>query len=248
MPGYEVASRGHFFLLFVKLDHIAALRAAQRGNEPDLAECAIMCEKGGCDGVTVRLSRDMWYIQDTDVRTIKDAIRGKLNLEMALSDEIAKSAQEVNPYQITIVPDRREEVIAEDRLDVKSHMLKITDVVRLCHDHNVLVSLSIEPDLETVDLSKECGADFIEIHTEKYSNAVDKAEIDRELDRIYSAANHAVKIGIKVSAGHGLTYKNIMPVLYTRALEEVNIGYSIISRSLSVGLPKAVEEMLDILD
>jgi pyridoxine 5-phosphate synthase len=248
MPGYEVASRGHFFLLFVKIDHIADLRAAQRVDERDLVECAILCEKGGCDGITIRLSRVRRYMQDSYVREIKDVIHGKLNLEIALSDEIVKSAQEINPYQITIVPDRWEEVTTEEGLDDKTHMPRITEVVRLCHDHNVLVSLSIEPDIEAVEYSKECGADFIEIHTGKYCNAADKIEIDRELDRIYSAANHAVKIGIKVSAGHGLTYKNIMPVLYTRALEEVNIGHSIISRSFSVGLPKAVEEMLDILD
>jgi len=234
--------------LFVKLDYIAVLRSIKMKNEPDLVECAVLCEKGGCDGVTVHLRRDRRYIQDSDIREIKNAIHGKLNLEMVLSDKIIKSAQELKPYQITIIPDRREEVATAEGLDIKTHMSKITDVVRSCHDHNVVVSLSIEPDLEAVERAKECGADFIEIHTGKYCNAADKTEIDRELERIYSAANHAVKIGIKVSAGNGLTYKNIMPVLYTRALEEVNIGHSIISRSLSIGLPKAVEEMLDILD
>jgi pyridoxine 5-phosphate synthase len=113
---------------------------------------------------------------------------------------------------------------------------------------HILVSLLVEPDIEIVELSKECGADFIEIHTGKYCNTVDKTGINKEIDRIYTAADHAVKVGIKVSAGHGLTYKNIMPILYARALEEVNIGHSIILRSLSVGLSKAVEEMLDILD
>jgi pyridoxine 5-phosphate synthase len=248
MPGYEVASRGHFFLLFVTIDHIVTLREARRGNEPDPAECALMCEKGGCDGITVHLREDRRHIQDRDVFAIKDVIRGKFNLEMALSDEIINIAQKVKPYQITIVPEKKEEITTEGGLDVITNMLEIKDIVKLFHDQNTLISLLVEPDIETIELSKESGADFIEIHTGAYCNAVHKTEIDREIDRIYSAANYAVEVGIKVSAGHGLTYKNIMPVLYARALEEVNIGHSIVSRSLSVGLSKAVDEMLDILD
>ncbi len=248
MPGGEVAYRGHFFLLFVNVDHIATLREARKGNEPDPAQCALMCERGGCDGITVHLREDRRHVRDRDVFAIKDVIRGKFNLEMALSDEIINVGKKAKPYQITIVPEKREEITTEGGLDVRTNMLKIKDTVKLFHDHNVLVSLLVEPDIEAIELSKESGADFIEIHTGTYCNAVDKTQIDKEINRIYSAANHAVKVGIKVSAGHGLDYKNIMPVLYARALEEVNIGHSIVSRSLSVGLSKAVEEMLDILD
>ncbi|MCX5805419.1 MAG: pyridoxine 5'-phosphate synthase [Proteobacteria bacterium] len=248
MPGYEVASRGHFFLLFVNIDHIATIMEVRRGNEPDFAECAAMCEKGGCDGITVSLRKDRHYMQDEDIFAIKDVIRGKLNLEVALSGEMFDIALKIKPNKIIIIPEDSEEITAEVGLDVKTNMLKIKDTVKLFHDQNILVSLLVEPDIEIVELSKECGADFIEIHTGKYCNTVDKTDIDKEIDRIYAAADHAVKVGIKVSAGHGLTYKNIMPVLYARALEEVNIGHSIFLRSLSVGLPKAIEEMLDILD
>ncbi|MCX5811134.1 MAG: pyridoxine 5'-phosphate synthase [Proteobacteria bacterium] len=248
MPGGEVAYRGHFFLLFVNIDHIATLREARRGNESDPAEYAVMCEKGGCDGIMVSLRKDRRYMQDGDIFAIKDVIRGKLNLEVALSGEMFDIALKIKPNKIIVIPENREEITAEVVLDVKTNMLKIKDTVKLFHDQNILVSLLVEPDIEIVELSKECGADFIEIHTGKYCNTIDKTDIDKEIDRIYTAADHAVKVGIKVGAGHGLTYKNIMPVLYARALEEVNIGHSIILRSLSVGLSKAVEEMIDILD
>lgn len=248
MPGYEVASRGHFFLLFVNLCHIAASREAQEGNRDYLIEAALKCEQGGCDGITVHLREDRRYIKDRDVFAIKDAIRGKLNIEIPLSNEIIKIAKKVKPYQVTMVPEKSEEMTAGGGFDIRQNEDRIRDAVKLFRDQDILVSLSVAPDIETIELSKECGADFIEIHTGKYCNATDKTEIDRELDRIYGAANHAVKLGLKICAGHGLTYKNIMPVLYARALEQVNIGHSIISRSLSIGLPKAVEEMLDILD
>jgi pyridoxine 5-phosphate synthase len=167
---------------------------------------------------------------------------------MALSDEIISIAEKVKPNQIIIVPEKREEMTTEGGLDVRRNAAKIKDTVKLFHDQNILVSLFVEPDVDAIELSKEFGADFIEIHTGTYCNAVHKAGIDKEIDRIYSAANHAVKVGIKVSAGHGLNYRNIMPVLKARALEEVNIGHSIISRSVFVGLARAVEEMLEILN
>jgi pyridoxine 5-phosphate synthase len=235
-------------LLCVNIDHIAVLRELRGGNEPDPIESAVICEKSGCDGITAHLREDRRHIQDRDVFAIKDVIRGKFNLEMALSDEIISIAEKVKPNQVTIVPEKREEITPEGGLDVRQNEAKIKDTVKLFHDQNTLVSLFVEPDVETIELSKECGADFIEIHTGGYCNAVRKGGIDREIDRIYSAANHAVKVGIRVSAGYGLNYRNITPVLKARALEEVNIGHSIISRSLSVGLSKAVVEMLEILD
>lgn len=248
MPGYEVCSNRHFFLLFVKLNYIAALMSTQRWNGPDLVECALLCEKSGSDGITLRLHENRHDIQDGEVFAIKEAISGKLDLQIALSDELIGRALHIKPYKVTVVPQRTADVTTECGLDVEANLLKIRDAVKLFHDHHVLVSLSIEPEMEAIERSKETGADFIEIHTAKYCNAVDKTEIDKEIERIYRAANHAVKIGIKVSAGHGLNYENIMPVLYARALEEVHIGRAIVSRSLSVGLAKAVEEMLDILD
>jgi pyridoxine 5-phosphate synthase len=245
MPGGGVPMSR--ILLGVNIDHIATLREARGGNEPDPVEGALICEKCGCNGITVHLREDRRHIQDKDVFAIKDVIRGKLNLEMALSDEIINIAKKLNPDQATIVPEKREEITTEGGLDVKKNMLKIKDTVKLFHDQAIQVSLFVEPDIEIVELSKESGADFIEIHTGSYCNAVHKAEIDKEIKRIYNAADHAAKVGIKVNAGHGLNYKNIMPVLKTRGLVELNIGHSIISRSIFVGLSKAVEEMLDLL-
>lgn len=247
MPGGGIP-RARFCLLAVNIDDIATLRELRGGNEPDLIESALICERGGCDGIAAHLREDRRHIQESDVFSIKDVVRAKFNLEIALSDEIISIAEKVKPNQITIVPEKREEMTPEGGLDVRQNATKIKDTVKLFHDQNILVSLSVEPDADAIELSKECGADFIEIHTGTYCNAVDKTQIDKEIERIYSAANHAVKAGIKVSAGHGLNYRNIMPVLKARALEEVNIGHSIISRSVFVGLSKAVEEMLEILD
>lgn len=235
-------------LLCVNVDHMAVLRQAQGGNEPDPVEGAIICEKKGC-GISVHLREDRRYIQDRDVFAIRNAIGGgKLNLEIPLSDETINIVQEVKPNRITIVPEKREEMTTEGGLDVKTNILKIQDTVRVFHDRNVLVSLCIEPSTETIELSKECGADFVEIHTGAYCRATDKTEIDKEIKRIYDAANHARKVGIKVNAGHGLTYRNIEPILDATGLLEVTIGRSIISRSAFAGLSQAVEEMLELLE
>ncbi len=248
MPGGGVYYRGHFSLLYVSLDSIGILRESKVDNEIDPIECAAMCERGGCDGITVHLHEDRGPIKDADVLAIKGRISGRLNLEIALSDEVSGVALKANPDKIIIVPEKRGEYAPMTGLDLKTAFQKIKDTVQIFHDQNIQAALCIEPDIETVELSKESGSDFIEIHTGTYARAIHDDDIDREIARIYSAANHAVKVGLKVSAGHGLTYKNIMPVLKARALEEVNIGHSIISRAVFVGLPQAVEEMLDILD
>jgi pyridoxine 5-phosphate synthase len=234
-------------LLCVNIDHIATLREARGGVYPDPVEGAILCEKAGCDGITVHLREDRRHIQDRDVFALRDIVKGKFNLEMALSDEIIKIAEKLKPDQITIVPEKREELTTEGGLDVGRNMKKIAETVNLFHSFNIIVSLFIEPDKKVIDFSKECGADFIEIHTGTYCNGQDKDTIDKEIDRIYTAANHAVKIGIKVNAGHGLNYSNLKPVLKTPGLLELNIGHSIISRSVFVGLSKAVKEMLKII-
>ncbi len=234
-------------VLCVNIDHIATLREARGISYPDPVEGAILCEKSGCDGITVHLREDRRHIHDKDVFSLKEIVKGKFNLEMALSDEIIRIAKKVKPDQVTIVPEKREEVTTEGGLDVGKNIKKITSTVQIFHDLDILVSLFIEPDREAVDISKESGADFIEIHTGTYCNAVQKAEMDKEIDRIYNAANHALKAGIRVNAGHGLNYANIQPVLTTPGLEELNIGHSIISRSVFIGLGSAVREMLEIM-
>lgn len=248
MPGGGVYYMGRFCLLFVNIDHIAALREARGGNEPDLIESALLCEKSGCDGITANLRENRRPIKERDVIALREALGTKFNLEIPLSDGLIDIARNAKPSQVTLVPQNREERPPERGLNVRADMSKMGDTIKRFHDQNIFVSLSIEPDLEAVDLSKECGADFIEIHTGKYCNAAHQTEVDFEIDRIYRAAEHSVKVGVKVSAGHGLNYKNVMPVLKARALEKVTIGHSIICRSVFVGLPKAVEEMLDIIE
>lgn len=185
---------GRFCLLYVSINCIAILRELKGQDAPDLIECAAICEQSGCDGITVHLYEDRRHIQDRDVFAIKERIRGKLNLEILLSDEVIGVAVKANPDKIIIVSEKQGECDAMTGLDLKAALPKIKDAVQIFHDQNIQASLCIEPDTETVELSKESGADFIEIHTGAYGRAVHKYDIDREIARIYSAANHA---GIK---------------------------------------------------
>lgn len=235
-------------LLCVNVSHVAELRAARGGSGPDPVEAAAICVKTGCNSIAARLYEDRRYIQDGDVFAIRKAVTGKFNLEMGLSNEIAGIAKEARPDRITIFPEKKEQMTAKGGLDVGKNMPRIKDAVELFHDQGIKVSLLVEPDVETVELSKESGADFIEIHTGAYCNAASKAEIDKEIERIYSASERAVKLEIRINAGIGLNYKNVAPLVNSPELLEVNIGHAIISRSEAVGLEKAVQEMLEILD
>lgn len=234
-------------ILCVNIDHIATIREARGGIEPDPIEGARICEDAGAAGITVHLREDRRHIQDSDVYALKKIVRGKYNLEMALSDDIIGVAKKVVPTQITLVPEKREELTTEGGLDVKRHLSKIKDVVNIFHDLGVVISLFIEPDTGVVEMSKESGADYIEIHTGSYCNAVNNGDIKKELERIYKAAEHAVRTGIRVNAGHGLNYSNTRAILDAPGLEELNIGHSIISRSVFTGLHNAVAEMVKII-
>jgi len=233
--------------LCVNVDHIATLRQARGGTYPDPVKGAMLCEENGADGITVHLREDRRHIQDLDVFALRDVVNGKFNLEMALSDDIISVAEQVLPDQITLVPEKREELTTEGGLNVSENMSKIKEVVRKFHHLEIEVSLFIEPDMMVIDQSCDTGADFIELHTGTYCNSVKDEDIDRELDRLYSAAQHAVKNGIRVNAGHGLNYKNTAPILDMDGLEELNIGHSIISQSIYSGLPAAVRDMVKLL-
>ena len=243
--------------LCVNIDHIATVRQARGGAYPDPLEGARLCEESGAHGITVHLREDRRHIQDRDVIALKKIVQGTYNLEMALSDEIIAIAKKIRPDQITLVPEKREEITTEGGLDVAAHFDRIRSVVGQFHDIGTIVSLFIEPEEDTVMRSKESGADYIEIHTGAYCNAADASgrepspdltpDAERELGRILRAAVRAVEIGIGVNAGHGLNRMNLGPVLKARGLEELNIGHSIIARSIFVGLPAAVKELLDII-
>ncbi|MBN1532232.1 MAG: pyridoxine 5'-phosphate synthase [Spirochaetes bacterium] len=241
--------------LCVNIDHIATVRQARGVNFPDPLAGARICEENGAHGITVHLREDRRHIQDRDVIALREVVRGKLNLEMALSDDVIAVARRVLPDQITLVPEKREELTTEGGLDVKGHYERIREVTEMFKNDGVAVSLFIEPDEETVRLSKKAGADSIEIHTGRYCNLFDRdpsrgvsdEETNRELNRIYHAAGIAGEIGIGLNAGHGLTCGNLPPILEAPGLEELNIGFSIIARSIFIGLPAAVREVLAVV-
>jgi pyridoxine 5-phosphate synthase len=233
--------------LCVNIDHVATLRQARGGIQPDPINAARIIQDAGADGITVHLREDRRHIQDDDVYSLKEIVAGKFNLEMALSKDIIAIAKKVIPHQITIVPERRAELTTEGGLNVEDYFDKIKNAVDDFHELGILVSLFILPDLEAVDLSKKTGADFIEIHTGTYCNAHDRNEFENELENIYLAAELALNLGLRVNAGHGLNYHNLKPILKIPGLEELNIGHSIISRSVFVGIENAVIEMIDIV-
>lgn len=233
--------------LCVNVDHIATLRQARGGREPDPIEGAKICESNGADGITVHLREDRRHIQDEDVFNLKKVVKGKLNLEMALSEDIIDIAKRVLPDQITIVPEKREEITTEGGLDVAANMKKIRDVVREFHELGVIISLFIEPNRDTIAQSKETGTDFIEIHTGTYCSAINERDAGNEIQRIYEAAEYALEQGIRINAGHGLNYVNLKPILKTPGLEELNIGHAMISRSIFTGLAEAVRDMVSII-
>jgi pyridoxine 5-phosphate synthase len=233
--------------LCVNIDHVATLRQARGGIEPDPLQAARIVEETGAAGVTVHLREDRRHIQDGDVIALRDIVVGKYNLEMALSDDIIAIAMKITPDQITLVPEKRSELTTEGGLDVRSNFERISGVIEGFRRKGVIVSLFVEPDIETVELSKKAGADYIEIHTGTYCEEFRKpgGRVDEERERIYRAAERAVAVGLGVNAGHGLDCSNLPPLLGMAGLDELNIGFSIMARSIFIGLPAAVREMLD---
>ena len=232
--------------LCVNVDHVATLRQARGGHEPDVIEAARVCEERGASGITVHLREDRRHIQDSDVEALKNIVKGNFNLEMGLSDDIIHVAKKTIPGQITIVPEKRSELTTEGGLDVAANRLKIARVIKEFHDLGVAVSLFIEPQVDIVLLSNELGADYVELHTGSYCNAASRAAA-AEMERIYASARAAAEVGIGLNAGHGLNYINLPPLLKAEKLHELNIGHSIISRSVFTGLASAVDEMLRII-
>ena len=233
--------------LGVNIDHIATLRQARKGNFPDPVYAAVICELAGCDSIVCHLREDRRHIQERDLRVLKEVVKTKLNLEMALSDEIIKIALDVKPDQVTLVPERREELTTEGGLDVSGNFEKIKRATEDFKNAGIKVSLFIEPDFNQIEKSKETGADFIEIHTGKYADAKTEEEIYHQLDRIIKGTEFAMSTGLRVNAGHGLDYKNVIPICKIKGIEELNIGYSIICMSVFTGLENAVKEMIKII-
>lgn len=236
-------------VLGVNIDHIATLREVRGTSYPDPVDGALICEKCGVHGVTMHLREDRRHIQERDIIEVQKVLsKCTLNLEMALSDDVISFARKIRPYMVTIVPERREELTTEGGLDVESNCEKITRVIDDFHSLGILVSLFIESESEIVTKSRKCGADYVEIHTGAYADAVEPAKKKVELERLYQSAKTAKAEKLSVNAGHGLNYDNITPVFAMEGLDEVNIGHSIIARSVFDGLENAIREMKALCD
>jgi pyridoxine 5-phosphate synthase len=230
--------------LGINIDHIATLREARGGVEPDPVTAAHICELAGADGIVCHLREDRRHINDRDLRLLRDSIKTKLDLEMAATDEIVRIAIETLPELATLVPERRQELTTESGLDVRGNRHRLRDVVKELQRHDIEVSLFVDPVQEQIEAAHEIGADKIEIHTGQYANARTERERHELLNVVHSAAKMAREYGLGVNAGHGLNYLNIIPFRQITEIEEVSIGHAIISRAVFVGLDSAVREML----
>ena len=237
----------HILKLGINVDHVATLRQARKGIFPDPVDAAIICEMAGCDSIVCHLREDRRHIQDRDLYLLKKTVKTKLNLEMALSQEIVDIALNVKPNQVTIVPEKRQEVTTEGGLNVAGNLERIKENVEKFHKAGITVSLFIEPEEHQIEASKDAGVEFIELHTGRYADAKDEKELYKELNKIYKATEYALSIGIRVNAGHGLDYKNTAQICKIKGIEELNIGYSIMARAIFKGLETAIKEMLWIM-
>ncbi len=234
-------------LLGVNIDHVATLRNARGGVEPSPILAADFCEKSGATSITTHLREDRRHIKDEDVYTLIKTIKTKLNLEMAMADDIQKIALKVKPYSICLVPEKRMEVTTEGGLDVAGQLEKVTEFIKPLLDAGIVVSLFIDPTKEQVEASAKTGATFIEMHTGAYSEAFGTDREEEEFMKLKSAAKLAQSLGLTVNAGHGLNYENVSRMHEIDGLYELNIGHSIISRAVFTGLAEAVTKMRDLI-
>ena len=228
--------------LGVNIDHVATVRQARLGHEPDPVAAAVLCELAGADGITVHLREDRRHIQDRDVRLLRPVVR-RLNLEMAASDEITSLACEIKPCEATLVPEKRQELTTEGGLDLIANRAQVEKVMKKLKAAGIIVSLFIDPDCNQIETARALGADAIEIQTARYSEAKTRVELDRELDELREATRMATELGMHVHMGHGLNYHNVQAVAAIPGVEELNIGHSIVSRAVLVGMERAVREM-----
>ena len=229
--------------LGVNIDHVATIRQARRTVEPDPVAAAVLAELAGADGITVHLREDRRHIQDRDVRVLRETVRTHLNLEMAATDEMVAIALSIQPNYVTLVPEKREEVTTEGGLDVAGQRDRMVAVVDQLQSANIPVSLFIDPTERQIAASAAVGAQFIELHTGSYAEAHNEVHHAKELALLNRACQQAIANGLRVNAGHGLTYWNVHPIAVLEGMEELNIGHSIISRAVLVGLERAIREM-----
>jgi pyridoxine 5-phosphate synthase len=232
--------------LGVNVDHVATVRQARRAQVPDPVEAALLAEKAGADGITVHLREDRRHIQERDVELLRERLKTKLNLEMAVTPAMAAFAETLRPDDACFVPEKREELTTEGGLDIVAHRRKIQDSVKRLQDRGIHVSLFVDPEEKQIETSKEVGADAVEVHTGTYCNAAG-AEREKERRTVASAVSLAHRLGLEVHAGHGLDYENVLPIAGIHEIVELNIGHSIIARAVVVGIEQAVREMKALL-
>ncbi len=232
--------------LAVNIDHVATVREARRAREPEPVAAAILAELAGAEGITVHLRSDRRHIKERDLELLRQVVATKLNVEMAATTEMASVAARVKPDQVTLVPERPNELTTEGGLDVVSNAEGVREASRRLHDAGIKVSIFIDPDARQIAASQEVGADAIEINTGAYSDA---RPCDRppRLEHVRTAAHEARRAGLEVLAGHGLTYVNVRPIAAVPEIVELNIGHSIVSRAVLVGFERAVREMMALL-
>ena len=231
----------------LNVDHIATLRNTRGEDQPDPVTAALIAEQAGVDGIVVHLREDRRHISERDVRLLRELVKTKLDLEMAANEEIIKIACDVGPELATLVPEKRQELTTEGGLNVIDNISLIKDTIKELHNSQIEVSLFIEPELNQIDTAAEIEADYIEIHTGVFANAVSEEEQFDELERIRTAVKHAKKLGLGVNAGHGLDYHNIKIFREIPDIDEVSIGHAIIARAVIVGLKEAVQEMIRLI-
>ena len=230
-------------LLGVNVDHIATIRQARGTTYPDPVQAAILAEAGGADGITVHLREDRRHIQERDVLLMKEILATRLNLEMAVTDEMIIFAKKVKPTYVCLVPEKREELTTEGGLNILADSKKIKSACENLQSVGIEVSLFVDPEREQIEAAKNCGADIVEIHTGHYADATDKQLQQKELERILQAVKLAISLRLQANAGHGLHYYNVQSIAKIAGINELNIGHSIISQALFCGIEEAVRKM-----
>jgi pyridoxine 5-phosphate synthase len=233
--------------LAVNVDHVANIRQARGIDIPDPVTAAMAAELAGASGIVVHLREDRRHIQERDVRLLRQMVKTKLNLEMAATDEMIGLARDIVPDVVTLVPEKREELTTEGGLDVEGNLRHIEKAIASLRDEGIAVSAFVDPDIGQVKSSLEAGARIVELHTGSYAEAQDEDSMDIEVRKIEKAAGFAAKAGLKVSAGHGLDYRNVEGVAWIPEIEEMSIGHSIVARAVMVGMDRAVREMLALI-
>ncbi|MBL8821589.1 MAG: pyridoxine 5'-phosphate synthase [Planctomycetia bacterium] len=233
--------------LGVNIDHVATIRQARRGREPDPVWAAVQAQLGGADGITIHLREDRRHIQDDDVLRLRHAVPGRLNLEMACSPEIVAIACKAKPDYATLVPEKRQELTTEGGLDVVANVKAVTEAIKALQGAGIAVSLFIDADPRQVTISKELGVEAVEFHTGQYADAVNAAAVAEEIARLKAACIQANEAKLHVHLGHGLNYLNVQAIAALPHAEELNIGHSIVARAVMVGMERAVREMKELM-